>query len=270
MLGAGGWSPSSRENELDTMSTDTPVIDFHAHLGRWGRHGWYDDEDRYLRLMDQAGIDRACVNCIFYGDARRANDITAAWAARNPDRFIPVAFITPHYPEEAIPELERAFDILGMKFLKIYPDYFGRPNDDPAYFPIYEWLNERGLAVMGHATYPFDPEGTTVPDRFAALSERFPRVKWVLAHSGSSGASRAGEAAHDLPNVYLETCGSGTSYPGVEATLEAVGGDDKVLFGTDVPLHDPRQQLAKVATAAVPEESKRKILGLNAIKLLGL
>ena len=249
---------------------DTPVIDFHAHLHRWGRHGVDDDADRYLRLMDLAGIDRACVNCIYYGDARRGNNITAAWVARNPDRFIPVAFITPHYPEEAIPELERAFNVLGMKFLKIYPDYFGQPNDDPACFPIYEWLNERGLPVMTHPLFPFDPEGTTIPGRFEALSERFPRVKWVLAHSGGSGRDRAGEAARELPNVYLETCGSGMGYPGVAATIEAAGGDDKILFGTDMPLLDTRNQVAKVVTAPIPDESKRKILGLNAMNLLGL
>ena len=28
-------------------------------------------------------------------------------------------------------ELERCFDVLGFKFLKVYPDYLGKPIDDP-------------------------------------------------------------------------------------------------------------------------------------------
>ena len=248
---------------------DTPVIDFHAHLGNWGRHGMRGEIERYVDIMDHAGIDKACVNCIFLGDARAANDLVAEFVARRPDRFIPVAFVTPHYPDEAIAELERAFNQLGAKFLKIYPDYFRKPNDDPAYFPIYEWLNERGLAVMSHPSYPFDRPGVTVKERFAALSERFPNVKWVLAHAGGSGRDDALETALDLPNVYLETCGSGAAFGAIEKGVGIVGAD-RMLFGTDMTLLDARHQIGKVLTADISHEYKRKILGLNAIKLLGL
>ncbi len=248
---------------------DTPVIDFHAHLGNWGRHAMRGDQEQYIDIMDRAGIDKACVNCIFLGDARAANDLVAEFVARRPDRFIPVAFVTPHYPDEAIAELDRAFFQLGMKFLKIYPDYFRKPNDDPAYFPIYEWLNEHGLAVMSHATYPFDSPGVVVKERYAALSERFPNVKWVIAHAGGASNKEPLEAARDLPNVYLETCGSGTALGAIEKAVVTAGAD-RILFGTDMALMDARQQIGKVVTADISHNDKRQILGLNAIKLLGL
>ena len=38
----------------------------------------------------------------------------------------------------------------------------------------------------------------------------------------------------------------------------------------DMSLFDARNQVGKIATAEIPNEDKRKILGLNAIKLLGL
>jgi predicted TIM-barrel fold metal-dependent hydrolase len=246
----------------------TLVIDFHSHLGNWGRYGMDDDMTSFLRVMDQGGIDRACLNCVFLGDARRANDRVAKWVEKHPDRFIGAAFVTPHYPDEIVPELERAFGTLGMKFIKIYPDYFGRPQDDPAYFPAWEWANERGLPVMCHATYPFDDRSVTVGKRYAALVQRFPRIRWVLAHAGGDGGAAA-EAARDLPNLYLETCGSALSYGGIERSV-AVAGADRVLFGSDMPLIDGIQQLARVATADIPDEAKRKILGLNAARLLGL
>ena len=166
---------------------NTPVIDFHSHLGRWERYGHDDEPGRYMRLMDAAGIDRSLVSCIYYGEARRANDIVAEFVAANPDRFYGVAFATPHYPAEVLLELERCFDTLGMKFLKIYPDYFGEPNDDPAYFPMYEFLNDRGLAVKAHPSYPFDPPGTTLVKRYAALAERFPESQ---VGAGARGRQR--------------------------------------------------------------------------------
>jgi predicted TIM-barrel fold metal-dependent hydrolase len=230
-----------------------------------------DEPERYLKILDAAGVDLACINCVFFGDARAANDLVARYVAARPDRFVGAAFVTPHYPKEALKELDRCFDKLGMKFLKIYPDYFGRPNDDPAYFPIFEWANERGLAIMGHATFGFDPPHVSIPDRFMALHDRFPNVSWVIAHSGNKTAGQIGsvEAAQRCPKVYLETC---TSY-GEHGTIERLvngAGADRVLYGSDMPLMDARLQVGRIATAEISEDAKRKVLGLNAMQLLGL
>ena len=248
---------------------NTPIVDFHNHAGTGGRYGLYGDPERFIRIMDTAGIDRACINCIWFGDARHGNDLVASFVSQYPDRFVGVGFVTPHYPEEAIRELERCFDTLDMKYLKIYPDYLGRPQDDPGYFPIYEWCNDRAIAVMSHAHYVFDKETVTVPARYAALTERYPRIKWVLAHAGAGGNWGAVEAARTLPNVYLETATAVGAHDLLESVVEAVGAD-RVLYGSDMPIFDARTQVGRIATADISEEDKRKILGLNAIKLLGL
>ena len=151
---------------------DSPVIDFHNHLGRWTRHGMVDHLDRLLRIMDAAGVDKACVNCIFHGDARRGNDIVARAVDRHPERFIPVAFVTPHYPEEAILELERCFDQIGAKFLKIYPSYAQRPIDDGAWAPIFDWCDSRGAAVMSHASFSHGNQPKGIPEAERPLPQR--------------------------------------------------------------------------------------------------
>ena len=248
---------------------DTPIIDFHAHVGNWGRHRVNGNIERYIEIMDHAGIDMACINNIFLGDARVANDKVAEIVSKNPDRFVPVAFVTPHYPDEAISELERAFYQLGMKYLKIYPDYYQKPNDHPDYFPIYEWLNENKIPVMSHATYPFDLPGTTVLKRFRNLSQRYPNISWILAHGGSAGPGKLTKEISELGNVYLETCGSGAAKDAIENSVELVG-PDRVLFGTDMALLDARHQIGKVITANISDNDKRKILGGNTIKLLDI
>ena len=162
-----------------------------------------DHLHRLLRIMDAAGVDKACVNCIFHGDARRGNDIVARAVDRHPERFIPVAFVTPHYPEEAILELERCFDQIGAKFLKIYPSYAQRPIDDGAWAPIFDWCDSRGAAVMSHASFSHGNQ----PKGYRKLSDRYPNVKWVAAHA-AGGTDRhwgAVEATRTCPNVYVET-----------------------------------------------------------------
>ena len=144
-----------------------------------------DDPDLFLGVMDRVGIDLACLNCIFRGDARQGNDLVADFVKRWPKRFIGVAFVTPVYPDEMVPELERCFGTLGMKFIKIYPHYVRVAHDDPLYFPIYEFANEKGLAVMSHAWHYFDDPFVSISRRYEVLARRFPHIAWVAAHGGS-------------------------------------------------------------------------------------
>jgi len=253
------------------MIIDTPVIDFHTHAGSWGATGVYDDPDRFLRIMDAAGVDRSCINCIFFGDARRSNDTVTKFLSKHPDRFVGVAFVTPHYPNEVVPELERAFGELGMRSLKVYPTYFGRPIDDPAYTSVFEWCDQRNIVVMSHSSFTGPEDTLTAPVRFIKLAERFPHVQWVLAHSGNSmqGQIQAVEAAQARQNIYLETATSFGEHGTIEYLVEGAG-EDKVLFGSDMPLLDARHQVGRIVTADISDEAKRKVLGLNAIRILGL
>ena len=76
------------------------------------------------------------------------------------------------------------------------------------------------------------------------------------------------EATHELPEIYLETCGR--TRPGaIDYVVDRVGAD-RVLFGTDMPLLDGAQQIAKIVMAGISAEEKQKILGLNAKRLLNL
>ncbi len=77
------------------------------------------------------------------------------------------------------------------------------------------------------------------------------------------------DAALSIPNVYLETCMSSLSHNAIEGGVKALGAD-RFLYGSDIPLLDPRNQIAKIVTSKISEEDKHKILGLNAAKLFNI
>ena len=103
------------------------------------------------------------------------------------------------------------------------------------------------------------------------MAERFPNINWVLAHSGNArtGQAQAVEAARACPNIYLETCTSFGDHTTITDLVNGAG-EDRVLFGSDMPLMDARNQVGRIVNADISTEAKRKVLGLNAIKLLDL
>jgi hypothetical protein len=52
--------------------------------------------------------------------------------------------------------------------------------------------------------------------------------------------------------------------------LVAGAGADRVLFGSDQPLMDPRVQLGKIITADLTDTEKRLVIGGNAQRVLNL
>ncbi len=259
----------------------TPVIDFHSHLGRWARLGMDFKLEEYVAIMDKAGIDISCVNCINFSDARRGNDLVARAITEYPDRFIGVAYVTPLYPAETIPELERCFNQLGFKFIKLYPDYLGKPIDDQSYSGIFEWANDRNIVIMSHSSYvpshgtadgsnPGSSENNfTMPNRFIPLAEKYTDINWVLAHSGNArpGQKMSVEAAQKCPNIFLETCTSLAEHDTIELLVNEAG-EDRILYGSDMPLMEPLYQIGRIITADISDSAKIKILGTNASKLL--
>jgi len=243
------------------------VIDFHAHAHRQERIGMKDDPALMLYAMDSAGIDVACLNHINYPDGTTSNDLTARFVAGHPDRFVGFAYVSPTMPERMIPELTRAIDELGFVAIKVYSPTTPWHLNQPQWDPIYQFADERGLAMLFHT----GPDPHAYPKYLSDIAPRFPRAKFVAGHSGNTPDERAQAiaAAQSHPNVYLETCSTFRT-PGVIEQLVNEAGADRVLFGTDMPLMDPRPQIGKIITARISDEAKQKILGGNARRLLGI
>ncbi len=244
------------------------VIDFHGHVGANDIMGMVDDPDLMLHAMDAGGIDVSCLFNIYYPDGTTGNDMTARFVARRPDRFVGFAYVCPLMPADSmVAELERAIDTLGLVAIKLYPPFVPWSLEHPVWDPIYEFANERELALIHHT----GTEWQAYPKFLADVAPRFPKVKFVSGHSGNTPEARAQAiaAAQANENVYLETCSTFRT-PGVIEQLVEEGGADRVLFGSDTPLMDPRPQLGKIITAQISDEAKRLALGGNAARILGI
>ena len=249
------------------MIDGNKVIDFHGHVGRWDQYGMIDDPALLLHAMDAVGIDVACVFDIFHPDGTTGNDLTAQFVARHPERFAGFAYVSPLMPERMVPELIRAIDELKFVAIKLYPPYTPWPLNEPQLNPIYEFANERGLAIIFHT----GPEPQSFPKFVGDIAPRYPHANFVIGHSGNTPVERAQAiaAAQANPNVYLETCSTFRT-PGVIEQLVNEAGADRVIYGSDMPLMDPRPQIGKIITAEITDDAKRQVLGLNARRLLGI
>ena len=249
------------------MIDGTKVIDFHGHVGRWDQYGMSDDPALLLHAMDKAGIDISCLFQIFHPDGTAGNNLAAQYVAQNPDRFVAFAYVSPLMPERMIPELTRAIDELGFVAIKLYPPYTPWEFNQPQWHPVYKFANERGLTIIFHT----DHLRQNRPRFLADIAPHYPKANFVSGHSGNVAEARAEAiaAAQAHPNIYLETCSTFRT-PGVIEQLVNEAGADRVLFGSDVPLMDPRPQLGKIITADISDEAKRLVLGGNAERLLNL
>lgn len=249
------------------MIDGTRVIDFHGHCGKQEGIGMIDDPKLMLHAMDKAGVDIACIFNIFHPDGTTSNDLNAKFIAQHPDRFVGFAYVSPLLPKGMVAELARAIDELNFVAIKLYPPFTPWPFNQEMWFPIYEFANERGLAIIFHT----DHFHTNRPRYLADIAPLFPKANFVAGHSGNVPEARAEAiaAAQAHPNVYLETCSTFRT-PGVIEQLVNEGGADRVIFGSDLPLMDPRPQIGKIITADISDEAKQLVLGGNASRLLGI
>lgn len=241
------------------------VIDAHSHLDENPIFPFLDTSlETLVARMDRLGIATVCVSSLvaIYGKARLGNDRIITAMRRYHGRFFGYMCVDPGYPERIVPEMERCL-AAGVRGVKIH-SYATRPllaYDSPNLTPLYEFTNAHGLPLLVHSFT--SEELQQLQPQFA----RYPRVNFILGHTGACGLSPYMRLAREYANVYMETCLS-LSPRGLIETIVAEGLGDKVLWGSDEVFMDASQQLGRVLFARVAESDKRAILGGNAARVL--
>lgn len=242
------------------------VMDVHTHCGgdpKCQIKGY--DADGLVATMDRMGVDVACVSGIpaLYSDWKKGNDEAAEVCAQYPGRFLAYAVANPYYDDC---DLEPYFRYdMGFVGLKIHGYAQGEiPENDPRFFRFYEFANKHKMPVLVHAWCPWEV------DRMSEMAGKYPDMKVILGHSGFTVARpNAIEACKKRDNIYLDTTIS-TACDGMIESLVDLVGDDRILYGSDLPFFSCIHNLGKIAMSKLSDTTKEKILGLNAKKLFEL
>lgn len=233
-----------------------------------------------LEQMDRYGIATAIVSISFpgvhFGDdvaarslARRCNEFAAELGERWPGRFGAFAVLPLPDMDGSLAELAFALDQLKLDGVILLASYDGRFLGDPAFDPLLAELDRRSAVVLVHPgmhptsrelalpwpgfmlEFVIDTSRAAINLLFSRSLERFPRVRFILAHGGGVIPYLAWRLSVSpvispllaqwtpesivggLRRFWYDTalCASAQALP---ALLETAA-PDRVLFGSDWP-----------------------------------
>ena len=222
-----------------------------------------------IQRGDEAGIDKFLIHSVATVPQQvpNINNFLLACINEYPDRLIGFMAMHPEY-KDISGEIDRAMK-LGMKGIKLHPDFQKFAIDDSVAYPIYEAAEGR-LPILFHTgDYRYS---YSEPFRVVNIMKKFPDLKIIGAHLG--GWSQWDDAVKELAgskNLWVDS--SSTSYAMSKEkfrSLIEVFGTDRVLFASDYPMWFPGEELKHLRSLGLSEEDLEKILHKNLEELLGL
>ena len=276
----------------------------------------FSDLELRLSIMDSQGVDMQALSpagsYFFYWMAaeqsleyaRWLNDRLAEAVAKHPRRFVALGSVPMQNPAKAVSEMERAVTKLGLRGVEVASNINGRYFDDPGFTPFWEAAQALDVLIFVHpnqvvgadrmrdynlANLIGNPTDTSLAFAkliFGGQLERFPRLKFLLAHAGGFlpytwGRLDRGYRIQDSatakiskpPSEFVKLLHFDTITHSAMALeyLVANFGADKVLLGSDYPYDmgdpEPVQSLRRIKIGA---NDLAAISHTNAQRLLGM
>ena len=247
-----------------------PLIDAHAHLGD-SLFGIGQSVEELLAAMDENDITRSIVVPLkprgyHFGPA---NDRVASAVRAKPDRLHGFARVDPWQGEDALRELRRGLDDLGLIGLYLHPFEEQFAANDEIVFPLMTELRDRSLPLLLAGGYP----GFSHPSQIGDLARQFPKVTIIATHGGQMNISGllladASRMLRANPNVIMETSGIYRE-DFIEDTVTELG-PERVVFGSNAPYMDQGFEAARVRLAHLDDGAKTAIGRENIQRILGL
>jgi len=276
------WDPETRIKDMDAAGVDVQVLSPVAYL-------------LYYNLETEA--------CLWF--SRQQNDGIAQVVNEYPARFLGLATVPLQEPKRALAELDRAINKLGLRGVEILSNINSRELDAPELMPFYKEVEALAAPVFIHPSgaagsermrkyyltnlvgNPLDTTLAATHLIFGGILEKFPDLKFCLAHAGGNLPYIRGRLEHGyqvrpeckveikrppsyyLRLLYFETITHFT--PALEYLITSVGAD-KVMLGTDYPydMADSQPVLKVQSLTSISEEDKQRVLGGNAAHLFKL
>ena len=223
-----------------------------------------------IESMEESGIDYSLALPL----ANTPDNVRGVnrWAQLN--NQAPVFLLGSIHPQTKNPaEMISNIAAMGIKGIKMHPEFQNFCFEDESLFPIWEACIENNLFVLTHAgeDIAFLAPCHSDPCRFKTFHERFKELQLVIAHLGSWGMwDEVEKFIVGLP-VYLDlafTLGRVDDKQLIRIIRNH--GAERVLFGTDSPWCDQGEALKYFRNLALTDKEKDLILGVNAAKLLDI
>ncbi|MBQ3893890.1 MAG: amidohydrolase, partial [Clostridia bacterium] len=190
------------------------------------------------------------------------NSYIASETAKHPE-FVGYGSLHPAFDD--IPaEVDRMIS-LGLRGIKLHPDFQKFAIDDREAFAIYEAAEGR-LPILFHTgdrRYQYSN-----PERVVRVLREFPNLTVICAHLGgySEWDSALGLKKYlGNPNIYIDTSSSARlTDPETAVKIIRKHGADRVFWGTDYPMWDHKSELEIFMKLPLTDDEKEKILFKNA------
>jgi 6-methylsalicylate decarboxylase len=232
--------------------------------------------------------------------ARKCNEYAADLTVRWPQRFGALATVPMANTQHAVEEIAYCLDTLKFDGVCLFASYGEKFLGDPLFDPVLEILDDRQAVVFVHPAlhpssrqldlpwpgfmveYVFDTTRAAVNLFFSRAIERFPRIRFILAHAGGAmpyiawRLSVAPMIDARLPQFSREEILAGlkrywydNALSPAAATLDALGAvslPDRVVFGSDWPFANARviAEAVKTHTESIREPRRGAIDRRNA------
>ena len=162
-------------------------------------------------------------------------------------------------------ECQRILD-MGLRGVKMHPDFQVFPIDDPKLYPAYETLQGRAPVVlhMGDPRYDYSH-----PRRLRHVLELFPNLEVVAAHFG--GYSMYETAYQELKNknCYFDISSSMMFMEeGIAERYIQSYGAERFVYGTDFPLRDTRIEVERFLRLKLSPAEMEQIAYNTAVHIL--
>ena len=236
--------------------------------------------------------------------ARLLNDGIARMVAAHPKRLRGMATLPLQDPDAAIAELERVVREHGFRAVELGCRVRGELLAEPRFRPVLRRAQELNVFVFAHpyvegrlpsdlgcyylgnlAGLPFDTALMAAHLMFGGALDELPRLRMVLAHGGGHLPYQIGRLEHGY-KVRKEARANTRSSPlelfrrfhfdalthDADALrfLVTKAGAERVMIGTDAPFDMAEvNPLAMIDALPITDQERERILGLNALELLG-
>ena len=262
------------------------LIDSNAYIGHWPfRQRKYNTCETLLQRMDRFGVHLSLVsnlNGIFYKNTQSANEElnTEIRSDSNfADRIIPFAVINPIYGGWKN-DFEVCTSEMGMKGIRLYPQYHGYALTDPACIELVEMARDHSLPVAlslrvvdsrPSSWMDLEIEKEWALKDVLPVIRKVPDAKYLLLNIANSTLLNDEEMLL-LKKTDLIMDTSGRALTNLGELLQTFG-KDKFAFGTHSPILDEVTGLLRVESLRdneADEATKELLRSGNAKRILAM